>query len=297
MRLFLLLFAFLRLFLTAALAQDQSQSRQLPANLQVDLVFPRANETYSPTQWFPIVFDVTNLDAVWPLDLYVDIEIYSMAWRINGTGSSSWQDVAPRIDRALLQETFNSTAPGRHFFHTSIVNMTNATTDQYVVRWALNLGPRCFDHGTIDEKGWSSGPKSGGNRVIVFNTSPNGQLPDIEATMDACPVSNDENSVAVRVTDAKYPSELLDEDGRQEMCPVFTTGIQPETCIYKPLASELAANVSAKILDQMGCQEGTWQTITAPCQKKESKASSLRLGSTMIWALLVLVLAECNTVA
>lgn len=290
MQLFFLLLAFWRAFLPAAAAQDQTPSRQLPADLQVDLVFPRANETYAPTQWFPLVFSVTNLDAVWPLDLYVDIEIYSMAWRMNGTGSSFWQDVAPRINGPFLEETFNSTiTPGRHFFHTPIVNMTNATTDHYVIRWSLDLAPRCFDNGTIHEMGWSNRPEEGGNRVVRFNTSPDGQLPNIEATMDACPDTNEENSVAVRVTDVKYPSGLLYRPGRQQECPVFTTGIQPQDCIYKSFASEVAANVSAKILDRMGCEEGTWQTIRAPCPRKESEASSLRLGSIMVWALLVLI--------
>ncbi|OBR01963.1 LysM domain-containing protein [Colletotrichum higginsianum IMI 349063] len=286
-----LLLVFLALFLSISVrVSGQDQNRKLPADLQVNLLFPRANETYAPTQWFPIIFDITNLDAVWPLDVYVDIEIYSMSWRINNTGSSSWQDVAPRINKALLAEAFNSTTPGQQFFHTPLVNMTNGTTDQYAIRWALSLEPRCFHDGSVEEKGWSNRPENGGSRVVMFSSAPGAQVPDIESAVDACPESDQENSVAVRITDVKYPNGLLDEDGQKQTCPVFDTSIEPEQCAYKSLASELATNISTKILEQMGCEEGTWQNITAPCQKKRSAGSPRNPNSGMSWAPLALIL-------
>ncbi|KAF9878773.1 hypothetical protein CkaCkLH20_03673 [Colletotrichum karsti] len=290
MKLLLTLLVFLHPLFPGVVA-GESQSRKLPADLQVDLIFPHANETYAPTQWFPVIFGVTNLEAVWPLYLYVDIEIFSMAWRINDTGSSSWQDVAPRINRALLQQTFKTDTPGRHFSHTPLVNMTNGTTDQFAIRWALVLRPRCFDNNsTVDERGWSNGPAGGGNRVVRFDTAPGAESPDIEAALSDCREPDEENSVAVRVTDVKNPSGLLDADGRQQMCPVFQTGIETDGCAYKQFARELAANVSTKMLGEMGCEDGVWQDITAPCPKKESIASSRRLKTGIQRALLALVL-------
>ena len=56
------------------LARVANAERKLPADLQVDLIFPR-NETYAPTQLFPIVFGVNNLDAIWPLQLMIKVSV------------------------------------------------------------------------------------------------------------------------------------------------------------------------------------------------------------------------------
>lgn len=49
----------------------------LPLDVQVDLLFPR-NDTYASTQYSPIVFGMQNLDAIWPLNIWLDGISYGM---------------------------------------------------------------------------------------------------------------------------------------------------------------------------------------------------------------------------
>lgn len=64
-------FAIVHPLLSAGVA---SAGRKLPADIQVDLVFPR-NETYAPTQMFPTVFAIDNFDSATPLDLYISLTV------------------------------------------------------------------------------------------------------------------------------------------------------------------------------------------------------------------------------
>lgn len=91
----------------------------------------------------------------------------------------------------------------------------------------------------------------------MFTTAPDAQLLDIEAAIDACPEPDQESSVAVRVTDVKYPSGLLDEDGQRQTCPVFDMSIEPEKCAYKSFASGVSTTFG-RDTRQNGMRRGTW---------------------------------------
>ncbi|KAK7926538.1 hypothetical protein PG985_003536 [Apiospora marii] len=251
--------------------------RSLPADLQVDLLFPRHNATYTPTQWFPVVFGVKNLDAVWSMGIWLAVSVMDNEYRTNRTGAY-WQYELASIDFA---NAFNSTTtPGEYFFHIPAVNMTNGTTGSYTVGWELGISHRCFDNSTDRKEdgrwpGWSNSPNGYAHRRIVFHTAPGGQVPDVEATVNSCPEPDVDSSTAVRVTKMgethwKYPAEP---------CPWLDTDIKPDRCAFQPVAKELAANVSEAMLSEMRCKEGSWQTITAPCPREKSMASSLYVMS------------------
>ncbi|KAK6850287.1 hypothetical protein PG995_014120 [Apiospora arundinis] len=246
--------------------------RSLPADLQVDLIFPRDGMTYAPTQWFPIVFGVKNLDAVWPMGISLGVSVIDKQFWKNES-SHSWQYELPSV---IIDQVLNSTTPGEYFFHIPAVNMTNGTTSSYSVAWELNIRYRCFENSTDRREetpvrdGWSNSPNGYARRAIKFHTAPGAQLPDIEATVNSCPEPDVNSSTAVRVTKMgethwKYP---------REPCPWLETDIRPSKCAFQPAAKELAANVSEAMLAKMRCKEGSWQTITAPCPR-ESMASSL----------------------
>ncbi|KAK8054920.1 hypothetical protein PG993_000147 [Apiospora rasikravindrae] len=253
------------------LAPATMADRVLPADLQVDLIFPRNDTTYAPTQWFPVVFGVKNLDAVWPMGISLGVSVIDdQFWK--NESSRGWQYQLPSIDFA---KALDSTAPGEYLFHIPAVNMTNGTTSSYTVGWELNIRHRCFDNGTDRKEdgprdGWSNSPDGVRRRWIVFHTAPGGELPDIEATVNSCREPDVDPSTAVRVTKMgetqwKYPAET---------CPWLETDIRPSKCAFQPVAKALAANVSETMLSKMRCKEGSWQTITAPCPR-ESMASSL----------------------
>ncbi|RYO82927.1 hypothetical protein DL766_006994 [Monosporascus sp. MC13-8B] len=225
----------------AVLAQAE---RRLPADLQVDLLFPR-NETYAPTQWFPIVLGIQNSDALWPFDISLGLAVLSLdAWQNSSSRArAEWQHVDLRLNSVSFPEAVGP-APDKHFLYYPTINMTNGTTD---------------------------------------SITPGGQTPDVAATVDACPEAGENTTTVVRVTEVRKTRDTGDQ------CPVFETDMQPARCAYRDVAQELAANVSAAILDRMGCEEGTWQNITAPCVPRESgTASSTGLQRDLAsWALVL----------
>ena len=93
--------------------------------------------------------------------------------------------------------------PGTDTFYLPAVNMTNGTTDQFLIEWDYKIQYRCFGSDTHDGAlGWtSSGSSELGLRPLFFSTEPGAQLPDIEATVNSCSEHNANNSAAVRVTD------------------------------------------------------------------------------------------------
>lgn len=238
----------------------------LPADLQVDLLFPRNDTTYAPTQWFPVVFGVKNLDAVWPLDISLGVTVIDHEFRRNG-GGPDWQYQQGSL---TFTEALKSTAPGEFFFHMPAFNMTNGTTGSYTVLWDLRFHYRCFDNSTdtkagdASTDGWSNSPNGYRSRSIEFHTAPGAQLPDIEATVNSCPDPDPETSTAVRVTKVdetpwQYPAEP---------CPWLETDLAPAKCAFQPVAKEVTANVSAAVLSRMGCEDGSWQEMTTPCAKR-----------------------------
>ncbi|GKT86108.1 lysM domain-containing protein [Colletotrichum tofieldiae] len=75
-------------------------------------------------------------------------------------------------------------------------------------------------------------------------------------------------TVVVRVT------EVLKTWDTGDQCPVFETDVQPARCAYQDVAQGLAANVSAVMLDRMGCEEGTWQTTSVILKLLRQKSVS-----------------------
>ncbi|KAK8095825.1 uncharacterized protein PG998_002454 [Apiospora kogelbergensis] len=263
--------------------------RTLPADLQVDLIFPQNDTTYAPTQWFPVVFGVKNLDAVWPMGISLSVYVIENEYSKIRRGPD-WKYELASLNFA---NALNSTMPGEYFSHIAAVNMTNGTTSSYTVGWELDIRHRCFDNGTDRKEdgpwdGWSNSPNGHAHRAIKFHTAPGAQLPDIEATANSCLEPGVGYSTAVRVTKMgethwKYPAET---------CPWLETDIKPSKCAFQPVAKELAANVSEVILSKMRCKEGSWQTITAPCPREKSTASSLY--SVGVGLALSFVFALCN---
>lgn len=243
----------MRAYITMALIQLQlfwaSRAEQkLPADLQVDFIFPR-NETYAPTQYFPIVFGIRNLDAVWPLRMLLEIDV----------GSESWN--AKEVDKVLYNKTFDESSdphglwhrrnlnigtqeinrttggtPGEYFNYIASVNMTNGTTDQYGIGWDLALEHRCLANNTDpmkDDGGMGFASKRQG---VTFSTAPGAPLPDIETIVNSCSVPPNGTAAAIRMTDMRTTIQ------EGERCPVIDENVPAGQCWYRNLAKAISAN-------------------------------------------------------
>lgn len=287
MRLLFFLYALVYPFLSAGVANAE---RKLPADIQVDLIFPR-NETYAPTQLFPIVFGIENFGDVAPLDMRISATVQSIGGPENND-RPDWQYQSVNLWSSTLAEAYEE-APRKHYFHFPGINITNGTTDTYQIQWKVILPELCVANNTNPVHddggtGWSNSPDGYASRVGRFSTEPGAQLPDIEATLNSCGELNEEESAAFRITEVRktYDGEVP--------CPVLETKIKPRKCAFKSDAKELAANVSAAMLRKVGCKEGDWRNITAPCQWEESMASLQSAGFGVGWVLLALTFAVSN---
>ncbi|KAL0938066.1 uncharacterized protein CTRU02_207797 [Colletotrichum truncatum] len=282
-----LVFSIFLSFLWVRLANAE---RKLPADLQVDLIFPR-NETYAPSHLLPIVFGVNNIDAVWPLDLRLSVEVQSTLTQSNAS-QPSWLYEDVSLEPSVFAQTVGQT-PGKQFFYFPAINMTkiaNGTANEFRILWKFSIPRRCFANSTDprDDDGdthWSNSPLEGGSRVVWFKTAPGAQRPDVQATINSCSDPEEATSTAVRVTEVRKTYS----DG--QFCPVLETNIKPTKCTFQSAAKELAANVSAAMLKEMGCKEGEWQTLTERCPKEENMAPSQTAALGMGSALLALAIA------
>ena len=67
-----------------------------PANVEVDLVFPRANQTYRPVWPFPIVFGIRNASSLWyDQEESADLEF---TWKLVGFNDTTDRDLARDLD-------------------------------------------------------------------------------------------------------------------------------------------------------------------------------------------------------
>ncbi|KAL8310458.1 hypothetical protein RB597_010339 [Gaeumannomyces tritici] len=264
----------------APIAASLTNAQQkLPNNVQFDLLFPQPNETYAPTQYFPIVFGIQNADGVLPIlpkdGLSVIIEVWADDYRRNSS-VSGWGHVSERFNsNDFKRAPFPSSAA--HFIHYPPINMTNGTTKSYYVNWHVVADNKCNpQNGDLGNDTWSHW------NFIRFNTAPGAQLPDIAASIDSCPEPHNSTSITLDVK----PGEPNDR------CPTFHTTPSTIKCGYKPLAKDLAANVSAAMLGKMGCDEGDWRTISTPCPPKAKQSGGPWAAATTgaVWAAWVLAM-------
>ncbi|KAI6267868.1 hypothetical protein MCOR03_007420 [Pyricularia oryzae] len=264
----------------------------LPADVQVDLIFPVANQTYAPTEWFPIVFAFRNLDKISMNALNISLGINSRsegAWMSKNTRNSWWN----QIDSIQGEDwaKMKMPPPGTPFIYTapiSILNMTNGT-DTIHVSWYMRLDERCFLNGSdprYDLRTGLGGMDAVGG--IEFHSAPGGQTLSIEKTLSSCRHLDHKTSFPFRVLDEKKSDwkgghnqdKLVTPGGRP--CSIVETGIPRIGCTYEPFAKEIAANVSRDIWARTRCTDGLWSYDRESCFEI-SLGLVCNLGLGMVW--------------
>ncbi|KAJ4165580.1 hypothetical protein LMH87_007208 [Akanthomyces muscarius] len=170
--------------------------RNLPATVQVDLLFPR-NETYKPAPWFPLVLAVKGLEDVWPFPMALDMSVISASSTL-GVDAPSYRNFDMSFFKFIW--TVDHSSSITHFVHIPLANITNGTTDQFHVSFQLKVLRRCAANGTEIQRNWGSNPSLLEKYSLDFSTSPDGKVPDIEESIRACPKPKPESSVALRIS-------------------------------------------------------------------------------------------------
>lgn len=214
--------------------------------MEFDLVFPR-NETYAPTQFFPLVLAVKNSTATWPAGLSLSITIWPHTEEVPPPGS--------RFNFPSAGRTSGAPPSTPNYFAIAGSNLTNGTVGHFSVVWSVSMHHTCTDIDPFKlpgERLYTSGEFN-----IHFSTALGAPVPDIESAVNQC----SQSTLALR------PNGIRDGD-----CPVLDANSTVPTaatrCSLKPWGKELAGNVSSTMLGLMGCSEGNWASITTPCVPK-----------------------------
>jgi hypothetical protein len=267
----------------------KAEARDLPGDLQVDLIFPQPNKTYTPTEWFPIILGIQGLQSLWPLPFYITVD-FSIPTEGQETG---WDRESHGLMHDELVNAVNST-PGNIIFHIPSFNI-KSVTDRFWLGWTITFGNRCFEPGEeveakknitdgipedrYDYYGyWSFWERQHTiTYEMRFHTGPNGTLPDIQAAAEQC------QDLAGYTSQAMHVSRVVKDRG---MCPIFEPNDSGTNCNYRSVAKDLAANVSSLIVDgRFHCKEGDWRTMKTECPEEDNKASSRTKGTGRGWLL------------
>ncbi|KAL8364705.1 hypothetical protein RB595_003810 [Gaeumannomyces hyphopodioides] len=276
---------FSSLFVLAPIAISSANAqRQLSQDAQFDLIFPRHGNTYAPTQYFPIVFGIQNADELLRVlpekGLRVTLTVWADDFRQNRSIGNWGYTLENFYSSNFQRASIPPAARFAHFIHFPPINMTNGTADSYYVNWNVVADNECNpQNGDLGNDTW------GYTGVLTFSTAPGAQLPDIEASINSCPEPQNLSSIALNVKNW----------GINDRCPTFGTAPPSIECGYKPFAKDLAANVSTAMLREMGCDEGNWQTITAPCPRKAKQSGASWAAATTGAAWMAWVLAMAST--
>jgi hypothetical protein len=241
----------------------------LPANVEVDLIFPRPNETYQPVYPFPIIFALRGAAATLDYDLQLE-------WELLPPGNVSYNG---ENGGSLFQEDLAAVRGNATYYMIQRTTAINSASKNptWGFQWFFNLAPNCST--PIGNTMATNLTVQVGN--IHFYTSPTGKLPDIIPDDGSCPLP----LVAYTVANHEYyPNE-----GRGAYsgdCLVLNQLDQPplpSPCDVKANSS-LVAQVSQKLTADMKCPGTTWPdpTFNGTCT---SGAWRLRAGGMSSWLL------------
>ncbi|KAK2816783.1 hypothetical protein FQN49_007990 [Arthroderma sp. PD_2] len=115
----------------------------LPGVIEFDLVFPR-NETYAPTQYFPLVLAARNSRATWPLGMTLTMHIW------------------PAGEEAPTETFLFPHPPQGHtsglplsdpYFAIAGTNVTNGRAGEFTVIWSATLRETCKESHPLKDPG------------------------------------------------------------------------------------------------------------------------------------------------
>lgn len=157
-----------------------------PTTTELDLIFPRDNETYLPTYPFPIVFAVQNPAPAWPFNFGYSWQLYPVSRLAKGGDVGQFPGAFESTSEA---GEANFTGPLVHIYPTG--ELANTTEKEWFLFWRVNIIRNC----TPSEDESRPMPTYAENLTaqtgaISFNISDDGKIPDVFQSgkdQSACP--------------------------------------------------------------------------------------------------------------
>ncbi|KAL4877734.1 hypothetical protein BJY04DRAFT_221707 [Aspergillus karnatakaensis] len=212
--------AILGAVVTSAFASTSSDTTR-DSILEVDLVFPQ-NKTYTPTEWFPVVFALQNPTLARYLDIQISYHMESLD-NENLTHSSSHN---------LRTADFSSADPYLEYTHFDNFNAPG--------RWRLSweLSWRSCDKDGFESESLISQMLSNMTSFAVYFSIETADSVDVDlvsaTSEETCPDTGPGSALAIGVPDTMDLPSWVNWDIRQEMnytCAVTTpTTVVPDPC-------------------------------------------------------------------
>ncbi|KAH8657809.1 hypothetical protein BX600DRAFT_552076 [Xylariales sp. PMI_506] len=200
----------------------------LPANVEIDYVFPR-NETYAPVESFPIIFAIQNAAIAWDFGFYLSWDLKN----VTAGEDSSFVD----SDLALHSDFVFDAVPADPYF---IVNYTeklggslyswqSTGAGTYQLSWAFALSQNCTEDGDFIDHTIGAAVASGD---LIFTIAEGGEAVDLTGG-DSCAVVGGVVGIQSNLTGCAH---------------VDNSGVQADPCgvsVDAVLASSLTAQLPA----------------------------------------------------
>ncbi|GLA81311.1 hypothetical protein AtubIFM56815_004955 [Aspergillus tubingensis] len=234
--------------------------------VEVDLVFPRSETSYSPAEWFPFVFAVQNTERAELLNLRMSCRIYKSNngldfGKLSVVHDFSWTNWSGSTDPYFAYD----------YFHNSF-NTSNNWLLQCQIRWQScdveGLSHYLPQHGLNDhEYTWTMG--------FYIDNSSLKEVDLVAATANGtCPGS--QNAIAINVTNKVMDSPSDENTAHRDTCVVTTnTTASPTTSIPDPCRIAIDEDTAESMA---AAQQQRFCYLPVPpdnCPKEENGATQL----------------------
>jgi hypothetical protein len=222
--------------------------------VQVDLVFPKNDTAYKPTNPFPIVFAVHNFATAWS-------DKPTLQWRLTRTDMGR---------RTIAEEGWigwregSAPPPEAHFLYinsSKIVGRYNAS--RWTIEYLFSVGSDTC-RGSLVDLDYVNMPGSRGS--ILFSTDiDRGVMPDVAATGTCATPLGSVSIIGKNQTD---PS----------CSPLMKPNPAPNACAFA-VNQKVADQVSKEMTTASGCKNGSWPLGTGIGQDCPNDKSTLAKSS------------------
>jgi hypothetical protein len=249
-------------FIVAACISDANAVKdKTSGNVGVDLVFPR-NETYAPTQFFPIVWAFQNTRLARLLNVNVEFEL--QGWNVlDNIGAG------PRNSSIRLRWLSESLSQGPFFQYSPFQQLSAAAN--WNLSWKI-YWDSCTNGSSSVESASGTTFTDSAQGSLTFTTKDGAQKPDlVSGTKDtSCPTNS---GVGINITDSQGKGV--------ETCAVVAapSSVSDQTPCRVQIDSAAAASISSSISATL-CRSVPVPT-GCPMHNEEKKntAQSLAVGS------------------
>ncbi|KAL2868996.1 uncharacterized protein BJX67DRAFT_31343 [Aspergillus lucknowensis] len=236
--------------------------------LEVDLVFPR-NDTYAPTDSFPVVFAFQNAEYARFLNPHVSYRIWNWA-TLPGNDSVGWS-------HDLRWTNWSSHEP--FFLHNYLSDFT--TEGHYRVDWSLtweSCDEDAFAKNLLRDDLLVRNESSHSTSFTIKDSGPQVDLVAATSANTSCP--SDDGGIGIKITDRTMhvPSRVnwSGGDSTNDTCVVVDSSgptPTPDPCqvtITSAVAASMEASLKARLCDEL-------QTVDRPddCPNDDNSAQRL----------------------